>query len=172
MATSTTANPSYSTDLRVPQLPDIDERKYPEIYSAVSTLFIAMRTLQSYIDLYLTPVITAKATEAINAGAAVSFVAVSDGSIGIQNASNNVAGKECDAFALQTVAAGTGVDCQTFGTNDLISGVVIGQRYYLGVGGSLLTVPPVAAGTLVQEVGIGITPNSYLFRPAKYVKQN
>lgn len=170
--TSITGDPSFSTDLRIPPVPQIDQNKYPDIFGDLQLIHFAIRSLQGYIDSYLTPIVTATATELINVGAAVSFVQYSNGTIGVRNAANNVAGKECDAFARQSVVSGSTVDCQTFGLNDLVSGVVVGQRYYLGTGGGLVTSPPGAAGTLAQEVGIGITPSSYLFRPAKTVKQS
>lgn len=170
--TSSTSDPAFSTDLRITPTPQIDPIKNPDIFSDLQSVHFALRSLQGYIDSYLTPVITAKATESIATGAAVSFVIYTDGTIGVRNASNNVAGKECDAFAVQSAVVGDAIDCQTFGINELTQGVVVGQRYYLGVAGALVTVAPVAAGTLAQEVGIGITPNSYLFRPAKVVKQN
>lgn len=170
--TSTTSAPAFSTDLRIPPVPQIDQNKYPDIYNDLQLIHFAIRSLQGYIDSYLAPIITATATELINAGAAVSFTVYSNGTIGVRNAANNAAGKECDAFALQSAVSGSTVDCQTFGLNDIVNGVVVGQRYYLGTGGGLVTSPPGAAGTLVQEVGIGITPSSYLFRPAKYTKQN
>lgn len=170
--TSSTSDPSFSTDLRISPTPQIDSTKYPDIYSELQAIHFAIRSLQGYIDSFLAPVVQAKAVEIISAGAAVSFTIAPDGSTGVQNATNNTAGRECDAFALQSAAVGNAVECQTFGINDIVQGVVVGQRYYLGTAGALITVAPVAAGTLAQEVGIGITPNSYLFRPAKTVKQN
>lgn len=170
--TSTTTNPSFSTDLRISPTPQIDAAKYPDIYNELQLIHFALRSIQGYIDSYLTPVVQVKALESISAGAAVSFAIYTDGSIGARNADNTTSTKECDAFALQSAVVGDSLECQTFGLNDLIQGVVVGQRYYLGTAGALITVPPVAAGTLAQEVGIGITPNSYLFRPAKIIKQN
>lgn len=170
--TSTTSDPAFSTDLRIPPVPQIDQSKYPDIFNDLQLIHFALRSIQGYIDSYLAPIITATATELINVGAAVSFVQFSNGTIGVRNAANTAAGKECDAFARQSAVAGSTVDCQTFGLNDLVSGVTVGQRYYLGTGGGLVTTAPTAGGTLAQEVGIGITPSSYLFRPAKTVKQN
>jgi hypothetical protein len=170
--TSITSNPSFSTDLRISPTPNVDQTKYPDIYGDLQLIHFAIRSLQGYIDSFFTPIVQAKATEVISAGALVSLVIGTDGSIGVRNATNNVAGRECDAFALQNAVVGSAVECQTFGINEIVNGVVVGQRYYLGVGGAAVTTAPVGAGTLAQEIGIGITPNSYLFRPAKTVKQN
>lgn len=170
--TSTTSNPSFSTDLRIATTPNVDQNKYPDIYADLQLLHFAIRSIQGYIDSFLTPVVTATATESIATGAVVSFTAYTDGSIGVQNASNAAAGKECDAFATGSGVVGDTIDCQTFGINEIVSGVVVGQRYYLGTGGGLVTTAPAGGGTVAQEVGIGITPTSYLFRPAKLFKQN
>lgn len=170
--TSSTSDPSFSTDLRISATPQVDQNKYPDVYADLQLVHFAIRSLQGYIDSYLTPVVTATAAETISAGAAVSFLAYPDGTTGVQNAANNVAGKECDAFALESAVVGNSLDCQTFGINEIVTGVTVGQRYYLGTAGGLVTTAPTAAGTLAQEVGIGITPTSYLFRPAKTVKQN
>lgn len=173
MTASSTTSPSFSTDLRIPLSPFVDQTKNPDIYNDLQLVHSAIRSLQGYIDTFLTPIITAKATETIGVGAAVSFVQYSDGSIGVRNATNNAAGKECDAFALIAGVLGSAVNCQTFGINDYFTGgVTVGARYYLGTGGQYTVTAPVAAGTLVQELGVGITPTSILFRPAKYTKQN
>lgn len=170
--TSTTTNPSFSTDLRISPTPQIDQAKYPDIFNELQLIHFALRSIQGYVDSYLAPVIPVRALESISAGAAVSFAIYTDGSIGARNADSTNGTKECDAFALQSAVVGDSLECQTFGLNDLVAGVVVGQRYYLGTAGALVTSPPAGAGTLAQEVGIGITPNSYLFRPAKTVKQN
>jgi hypothetical protein len=157
--TSTTANPSFSTDLRISTTPFVDEKKYPDIYADLQLLHFAVRALQSYVDTLMTPIIVATATESISPGRMVSFVKASDGSIGARNADSTVVAKRCDAFSLGAYGAGSSGKFQTLGINQIISGLTVGTRYYLSTGGGITA----TSGT--QEVGVAISTTTLLFRP-------
>lgn len=166
---NTTASPSFSSDLRISVTPAVDEKKYPDIYADLQLLHFAIRSLQSYLDTVITSIVIGTATEAMNAGSLVSLTKASDGTIGARLAQNTDLTTVCDAFAIAQYAEGDSGEFQTLGINSSIQGFVVGQRYYLGANGDYLTEPPFTVGEVIQEVGVGLTFGSLLFRPGHFV---
>lgn len=160
-----------SSNIVLSASPSTSEMKYPDIYSDLLTLINAVKSLQSYLDIYTAARVIATASSAISRGRAVNLYS-SGGSILCRpaNATNNT--KPCHGFALTDIDIGSAGEIQTIGLNQAITGLIPGTVYYLAITDGLLTATaPIAAGNLVQELGVALAPDSMLYRPAFNWKQ-
>lgn len=160
-----------STNLVLGLTPQIDEKKNPDIYAELLSVHNAIRALQSYLDGYTAARIVGTATASITKGSAINFFS-SGGIICMRPANATNGTKPCHGFAIENIAAGSSGEAQTIGINEFISGLLPGTVYYLStVDGLITSVPPGAAGNLIQEIGLAFGVNSLLYRPAFNWKQ-
>lgn len=167
----TTSRVEFSSNLQLSATPTIDQQKNADLYNEFQDLHNAIRLVQSYLDSYTGANILATASQNIQAGRMINFF-TSGGVIKAQLADSTTGAKPCHAFARASVGTGNASEFQTIGVDQIISGLTPGTQYYLGVSGALTSVAPVAAGTLVQVVGVAIAPDLLLFRPSFQWKQN
>jgi hypothetical protein len=159
----------YSTDIKLGAFPNIDDKKYPEIYAAISRLMNAVRIIQSSLDRYIQPVVVGVCGEDINAGAMVNFYNNAD-ALTVQNAYAVDHTKPCHAFALGSFSAGQEGQFQTCGCNEFLGALDPGTVYYLTDGatpGNITATKPTVAGHLAQVVGVAISPTKLLFTPSQ-----
>ena len=103
-------------------------------------------------------------SENLNAGAIVNLYSNS----GVLTARNaDAANNTKPAIGFNNTSGGSlaGTYCEIIvlrGICPFISGMTIGQRYYLSLTGQIQTVEPVAAGTIGQFIGIALSPTLLL----------
>ena len=101
-------------------------------------------------------VFVANATENINGGQYVN-IWNNAGVPGVRLADNSN-GRDAHGFLKDAVTAGNPATVYFEGSNDDLSGLTPGSRYYLGVSGAVTLTPPVApAAQISQFVGIAIS---------------
>lgn len=184
----------FSTNLGLSPLPDIDQVKYPEIFSQFLRLQNAISILQGALDSYTGRAVNqaanvpgsntflgvqnitrtyAKATETIAYGALCAFTN-NGGVLGVQNA--NATNNTRIARALCNVSAGmvTG-DVGEFILLGYvpITGLTPGTDYYLSTTNGLITgTKPIAAGNVSQYIGFALGTTGLYFNPSAEYTQH
>lgn len=75
-------------------------------------------------------------------------------------------GKRCHGFTLEAKTSGQNVTVYLSGTNNQISGLTGGTRYYLSTtAGAETATAPSASGNVVQVIGIAVATTSISFNP-------
>jgi hypothetical protein len=193
MATSVNVQ-GFSTNLGLSPLPDIDQTKYPEIFSQLLRLQNAISILQAALDAYTgrstaqaqglpgsntylgVQNITrtfAKATEVIAYGAICSFVN-NAGVLGVRNANATGATRLAKAFCNVTTGMAIGDTGEFILLGYIpITGLTPGSDYFLStVNGALTVTKPVAAGNVSQYVGFALGTTGLYFNPASEYTQH
>lgn len=108
----------------------------------------------------------ANAGDTLGAGDFVYIDATGD----VRLADASTAGKEAQGFVLSAFTAATNATVYFEGTNNALSGLTVGSRYYLGTtAGSVTTTAPTASGEVVQYVGRATSATELAFEPAEGV---
>lgn len=114
--------------------------------------------------------VPATATEALNANDLVN-VYNNAGVASVRKADATVEGKECNGFVKAAFA--NGAAATVYGSGSVMSGLAgltTGDRQYLGiVAGVRTTVPPSAAGNVVQKIGEAMSATTIAFEPEEPV---
>jgi hypothetical protein len=175
----------FSTNLGLAPFPEIDQAKYPSIFTDSIRTRQALAILQSAMDYFtgaigpeagnwnqLDPIaydrlnnltrMYIQATENIAAGATVNFYNNS-GTIAARNANATAAGKQAHAYSTGAVTAGSWGEFIRMGACKLISGLTPGATYYQSNTNGLISP---TAGTIVQRVGFALSPTELIFQPA------
>lgn len=87
--------------------------------------------------------------------------------IKVRKADATAVGKEADGFVLAGVTAPAEALVYFEGTNNVLSGLTLGARYYLNTvaGGVVATTPPTGSGNVVQYIGRAISTTELTFEP-------
>jgi len=160
----------FTTDTRLPAVPSIDDKKDPDLYNELNQLHNAIRLLQQFIDLFTAARFVAHSAVSLSVG---QFVTSQTGAVDLSTvnlADNSNYTKPCIGFIANS--DGVGVEVQTFGLWQFGNGTLTpGATYYLGTNGGMTSVAPVAAGKLVQQLGIALDTNTLMFHPAAKYKE-
>ena len=178
------ATQEYSTNSGISALPEIDQRKYPEIYLDLLKLRNGVKVLQGALDSYTGTIgeepdqwgnqpdpawwhrlqnltrTYALASEPLPAGSVVNFWD-NAGNLGVRKA-NAGSGRTAHAFTTAAVDTATYGEFIHQGTCFSIGGLTIGVTYYLSNTAGLLSAGP---GTVPQKVGYAIGTNILIFNP-------
>jgi hypothetical protein len=113
--------------------------------------------------------VTVPATEALNAG---DFVNLYDnaGTISARKADNTNNTKPANGFVKVAVASGANAVVYTEGDNDVLTGLAVGTKYFLGTTGGKTTTIPTASGTIIQNLGVVKSPTTIRFEQKDYIK--
>jgi len=112
---------------------------------------------------------TITASEALSAG---DFVNVWDdsGTAKVRKADATAEGKEADGFVLAAVSNGASATVYFEGSNNQLSSLTRGARYYLHTtAGGVTTTPPSSANNVVQYLGKAISTTEISFEPGEPV---
>jgi len=110
------------------------------------------------------------ASEALNAG---DFVNIFDSGSGVRKmrkADATAAGKEADGFVKAAVANAATGTCFFEGTNDQLTGLTVGARYYLDKttpGGVISDVSAYVAGNISMYIGKALSTTKVSFEPGE-----
>lgn len=103
-----------------------------------------------------------QASEALVAGNFVNFHNVT-GALRVRKASGT-GGLQADGFVLSAVASGATATVWLEGLNNAMTGLTIGSTHYLVASGGISVTPPaIAAGVVIQEVGVALSATSVWF---------
>lgn len=109
---------------------------------------------------------TVIASEALSAGNLVSYWDDS-GTIKVRKADATASGKEADGFVLAGVSSGAAASVYHEGTNNQLSGLTLGARYYLHTtAGGITPTAPSGSGNVVQYVGKAVSATELSFEPS------
>lgn len=108
----------------------------------------------------------ATASEALAAGDFVNFWN-DGGTAKARKADATTAGKEADGFVLSAVASGGSALVYNEGTNNQLTGLTVGSRYYQSAStpGGVTTTPPSGSGNVVQYIGKAVSATELAFEP-------
>lgn len=178
----------FSTNLGLALLPEIDQKKYPDVFAELQRMRGALASLQNALDKYTGALgedptywdqavpgeylraqnisrYYCKCSEAITLAQTVNFHNVA----GVPNARKANATdntKPCVAYCNGTFAAGDMGEFILFGLLPYISGLTSGTRLFLHTtSGQFTSTPPAGAGKIVQPLGMCIGPTSIWFNP-------
>lgn len=168
---STADTPEYSTNIQLSAYPQIDENRYPDIYTDLTNVHSAIRLLQQYLDSYTGARFVGRTSVPINTAQFVAVTTSSDLAT-LLLADNTDHTKPCIGFCTGGQTTGNGIEIQTTGIWPYGSGQLSpGTVYYLGTAGTITPTLPAGAGKLVQEIGIALDTDNLLFKPAsKYIE--
>lgn len=182
---------TYSTNLGLSELPEIDQKKYPGIFQDLVRIRIAIRGLQSALDIYTGALpedkqywpsvgvtdylrlqnisrIHCEVSEDISAGHAVTFFDFG-GKLAAKRADSNTINNPCRGFcsAKGGVLAGSYGEFVLLGVNPFYSGLTPGQEYYLSLTPGLITsVMPTTMGNIQQKIGYALSSTALWFNPS------
>lgn len=166
-----------SLNLGLPVSPEVDN---PELYSALSTVFNAIKNLGYGLDSYTgntpldpadyagvnaygflqvgkTAVVFAKLTEAVTQGSMINLY----NSGGLRARKAIVSSQPCQGFAGAKGEIGDTIPICLFGLCTYIGGLTPGTVYYMSGTAGLIT-----SGATAQKLGIALGPNQLWFNPA------
>lgn len=104
-----------------------------------------------------------EASENLNGGDFVSYWDDA-GTPKVRKADATAQGKEADGFVKDAVTAGQNASVYNEGTNDALSGLVVGERYFLSTtAGTATTTPPSTVGNVVQYLGKATSSSELVF---------
>lgn len=145
--------------------------KLKEIYASVvgTANAIPAGDATGRLDLSWMPVgvgpeiIQAVASEALAIGAFVN-IWNNAGVLTVRNADSTTNAKKAHGFVIAAVAsAGTASIYTLSQTNTQLTGLTLGNEYYLGTGGAVTLTPPSTTGNLVQMVGTATSATAIIF---------
>jgi hypothetical protein len=156
----------FTTNLGLAVLPEVDQRKYPDIYTEFLRIRTAVQVLQVGLDAY-TGVMEATALTDISVGQIINIFDIA-GVAWARLADANSLVVPGQAFCNASVLANQIGHFSLSGIMPYFSGLIPGTIYYLSlVPGSLTTIAPVGAGQLEQELGVAINSTTIWFSPGR-----
>jgi hypothetical protein len=113
--------------------------------------------------------VTVVASEALSAG---DFVNLYDnaGTVSARKADNTTNTKPANGFVKVSVASGSNAVVYTEGDNDVLTGLAVGTKYFLGTTGGKTSTIPTASGTIIQNLGVVKSPTTLRFEQKDYIK--
>lgn len=95
------------------------------------------------------------------------------GTLKARKADASASGKEADVFVLAAVTSGNNATVYFGGTNNQLSGLTAGSRYYLSATtpGAVTATPPTGSGVVSQYVGKATSATELSFEAAEGVVQ-
>lgn len=182
----------FSTNLGLSTLPEVDDKKNPDVYAECLRIRNALRILQAALDSYTgalsedegfwsqaNPAQTSRvqnisrvygqASEDLSLGNAVNFFDLGGGKLGVRKAIASSTPLPCFGFCSTSggVLAGGFTEVILLGMNSFFAGITPGTIYYLSqttAGGYTIT-PPSLTGEIVQQVGVGVGERNFWFNP-------
>ena len=109
------------------------------------------------------------ASETLNAGDFVNFWDDA-GTIKVRKADSTNNTKQANGFVKVGVSSGATAVIYTEGDNDVLTGLVVGTRYFLGVTGGSTTTAPTTSGSIIQPLGVVKSATTIRFEQKEYVK--
>lgn len=93
------------------------------------------------------------------------------GTLKARKADAATSGKEADGFVLSAVSAAANAIVYFEGTNNQLTGLTVGSRYYLSAASAGLAVstPPSGANNVVQYLGRAVSATEITFEPSEGV---
>lgn len=112
---------------------------------------------------------TVLASEALVAG---DFISLWDdaGTTKARKADNTDSAKKADGFVKAPVASGANAVVYTEGSNDQLTGLAIGTRYFLGTNGGVTAIAPSAVNSIIQHLGNVKNATTIRFEQKDYIK--
>jgi hypothetical protein len=175
----------FTTNLGLSQVPEIDQKKDPQLWNELYLMRAALKKLQAAVDSYTGVVgeeeiywdqtipsqfLTARrlariylqATEAINAGQLITIT--NSGGTPQAALTDGTVAKQCRAFAPAAVANGDWGEFFLFGANLNVVGLTPGATYYMSqtTNGGFTSVKP---ATNPQPIGFAVSPTCIWFNP-------
>lgn len=171
-----TGRPSYSINLGLPAVPDIESQ---ELYAALMPIYSALRNVMGAVDTYtgnnlVTPaeyaevnfigqlllqkqaILYVKLTEDVNGGSMINL----HNSGGLRARKANVSSNRAHAYAVVKGITGDVIPVCMFGLCQSIAGLTAGTDYYLSNTSGLIT-----SSVTAQRVGIALSSTALWFTP-------